>query len=595
MKTIQKSRILIPIWELLKTEERRNPLEYGKAKVKLPIGSAEPGDYDPSRTPYLNGPAEAFHNPKYSRLVNVFATQMSKTLFLFLCMMYRIDESPSPCLYFTPGRKLSEEKSGEFSTILKENKGLYRKLQKGQRDKITEKYFGGVAVRFGWASSAKELCSHEAGLVVMDERDRMANNIDNEGDPVDLVEARTATYPDSKVIVTSTPTREGSSAIWKLFEEGTAQKWYLPCPDCKEYFLPTLSIFKWAITKEQDQVTNAWIECPHCKFEIENQHKNDMNKKGLYVSPDQRIENGEVVGELKDNKTASFWVSGLCSPWRTYKEAADSFVTAERSDDYARIQVSVNTVFGELFKMRGEKPEEHQLEDLKTTIPSGILPAKILAITCGIDVQKDSIYYAVRAWSYRGESYTIEYGQLFALSQHGTDDDQIYIDIEEQILDLVWDLPDMKGYTAKIKLLGIDSGYRTHNVYNFCRKNPEIRKPFKGQKEQSAPIKTSYQQVNYKGQHLPGGIKLFNHHTFYFKKLLYKKIRCGNNTGAGMWHLPYNIEDEYCAQILSEELVTMASGGEVFIKTGENHYLDCEVINEACGEILGANEWREKD
>ena len=40
----------------------------------------------------------------------------------------------------------------------------------------------------------------------MDERDRMENSVGGEGDPVELSEARVATYPDGKLAIVSTPT-----------------------------------------------------------------------------------------------------------------------------------------------------------------------------------------------------------------------------------------------------------------------------------------------------------------------------------------------------------------------------------------------------
>ena len=112
---------------------------------------------------------------------------------------------------------------------------------------------------FAWAGSPTELAGHPAGLVLVDERDRMDDDTGGEGDPVELAEARIATFPDGKVLVVSTPTKGTleveeneatglshfkvsdtiESPTWKLWQEGTRFEWAWPCPDCGELQFPT--------------------------------------------------------------------------------------------------------------------------------------------------------------------------------------------------------------------------------------------------------------------------------------------------------------------------------------------------------------------
>jgi len=562
---------------VLDTPPQRNPIEYARAKkIKLPKGSAESGLLDPDRAPYMKPISSASIDPRYSQIVLACATQMMKTLLAFLCIMHKLDESPVPCLYISPSRKLTETISGKFSSFVRENESIYAKLAKGKRDKITEKHFAGIRLGFGWASSAVELSSNEAGLVIVDERDRMKNDIQGEGDPVELLQARTATYPDAKIIIISTPTIEGVSQIWHLWEEGTRMRWNVPCPKCNDFFSPCLAFLKWEYNKAKDEVENAYLECPNCEEKIQDKYRIPMNHNGKYI-PD--------IPE-SENTIASFWVSGLCSPWRSYIKAANSFTRANKSNQPGRVQASVNTIFGELWKIKGEKPSYKQVQSLKCGLESNKLPEDTKTLTCGIDVHKDNIYYVIRAWGYRGESWTVDFGQLFTEDTRNAD---IWLDIQELLLNEQWE---NEAGTFQIRLCAIDSGFNTPTVYFFCQNSPGRTIPTRGRETLSSPVRPSRQEVNYQGRHIPGGINLFLIDDFYFKQLLHSKIRRGNFNGSEAWHLCGDIDEEFCKQMLSEELITKASGGKTWAKTYENHYLDCEKQNEACGYILRTSKFR---
>jgi hypothetical protein len=50
----------------------------------------------------------------------------------------------------------------------------------------------------------------------------------------------------------------------------------------------------------------------------------------------------ELTGDA-DSDCASFWVSGLCSPWRSWGEAAKLWIEAARSGEPGRMQAVLNT------------------------------------------------------------------------------------------------------------------------------------------------------------------------------------------------------------------------------------------------------------
>jgi hypothetical protein len=53
------------------------------------------------------------------------------------------------------------------------------------------------------------------------------------------------------------------------------------------------------------------------------------------------------------------------------------------------------------------------------------------------------------------------------------------------------------------------------------------------------------------------------------------------------WHLPHDVDEDYCRQIVSEAHVRLASGHTKWVpRSKENHYLDCDVMQAAAAHLL---------
>ena len=333
----------------------------------LPAGSAEPGRWRSSRVPFMAQIYAAAVSPKYRRVVLVCGSQMSKTEFLLNLIGHRLDDDPAPVIFVGASQRQVESIStSRVSKMIASTPSLNEKLDKRKtHNKVTEKTIAGQRLGFAWAGSAIELSSHPCALVLIDERDRMTGDVDGEGDPVTLAEARTATYPDGKVVVVSTPTLDGASPIWSLYEQGTQFRWTWPCPDCGEFFAPSFDLLKWPEKSSPQQAKRgARLACPHCGSMIEDRHRTAMNAAGRF----------EAQGD-QDSDCASFWVSGLASPWRSWGDAAKQWIEAVRSGDDGRTQAVLNTVFGELFKLQGEAPPSARVQELRSAYGMGELPA----------------------------------------------------------------------------------------------------------------------------------------------------------------------------------------------------------------------------
>lgn len=76
-------------------------------------GSAEPGPWRTTRTPYLREPMDCFTDPKIRRLVMVAASQVGKSELELNCIGYIIDQDPGSILFIHP----TTIDAREFSTL----------------------------------------------------------------------------------------------------------------------------------------------------------------------------------------------------------------------------------------------------------------------------------------------------------------------------------------------------------------------------------------------------------------------------------------------------------------------------------------------
>lgn len=566
--------------------------QWADANRILPEGTARPGKWRTDFVPWTRAIYRALHvDSPYRTVVIAMGSQMSKTELILNVIGHRFDDGPyMPALYIGPTQKQVSSMSRErFATMIATTPALNRKLAKGQDDKITEKFIGGVRLGFAWAGSATELASHPAGLVFVDERDRMKSDVGGEGDPVALARGRMKTFQSrAKLGIVSTPTIEGASPIWTLYEEGTMMKWSWPCRHCNAWFTPGINLLKYDKDAPLAEIEEmACIVCPECGSQHVESDKHALNQAGDYL-PHRLEKNGDHkrIAEPIKSSTASFWASGLAS-WQEWGIAASLLAAAYRSNDPDTIQGVINVEFGELYKLKGSAPEYGQVLALKTPAKPGSVPSWARLVTMGSDVQKDGIFYTIRAWGPDNLSQLIRHGFIAG----NTAADDVWL----QWMNV---LNQMHEGRYLIDRCFVDSGYNPgrdrfkrpeHKVYNMCRRTQLRAMPSKGYSEREKPLEVTRVDVNAAGRTIVGGVMLWRINTDYYKSWLHAQIDLEDGV-APNWLLHAGVDVDYCKQIVAEELVIKPSGKRIWVCPAHrpNHFLDCEVLAKAAADSLQA-------
>lgn len=538
-------------------------------------------------------------------------SQMGKTEGLLNVIGQKLDDDPAPVLYIGPTKSnIDGVIEPRISQMLRSAPSLWAKTEKGRRAQKLLKRVAGVPLRLAWAGSPTELASQPAHTVLVDELDRMSP-VPGEGDPVTLAEARQATYPDGRLLITSTPiegnvdvethektgiahwkvadVKDVLSPIWKLFQEGTRFEWAVPCPHCRQYFVPRFRLLWWP-EKVSAQIAkrDARLACQRCGAYIEESAKPAMNAAGRYLAPGQDVVEGIVVGEIPDTDTASFWASGLMSPWRSFGSCAAKWIRAQGSGDQERIRAVINTDFGELYAFRGEALPPDAVRGCIAQYKHGEIPAGVKALTCGVDVQKRRLVFAVRGWGFGMESWLIDYGDIWG----DTGQLAVWDDLANLLERKFGETETASG--LMIRRMGIDSGYRPGDkwrrpdnlIYDFCLRYRKAV-PTKGRDHLEKPLKPSLIDVTRRGQTMKKGLQLWHLDSDYFKSWVQGALAVDPKQPHRFW-VPADVTDDYCEQLTSESRISKPSGLASWVKIrSENHFLDCEAINVAMAQSLG--------
>jgi phage terminase large subunit GpA-like protein len=522
--------------------------------------------------PYLLDVARAASDRRYRTVVLICASQMGKTEWLFNEIGRQFTDRPRPCLYVGPTEKNVRSMSlDRVAKMIRSTPPLREALLGGIHDKVTEKWIGGARLGFAWASSATELASHPAHLAIIDERDRMASDIGGEGDPVTLVRARLKNYFGSTLIVTSTPTIEHLSPIWDLWLEGTMGVWSWLCPACDGWFAPRSELLRLDEEAPLSVIEReAYLECPHCQHAVRESDKRGLEARYVFHAErgDDPSRPAGPTLEPPENSTASFLVNGLASqfPGGRVGTLARNLVAARRTRDPTRVQACLNTDFGELYRAAGERPSWQEVEATRGTYRRGEIPHGAQALVLACDVQRDRLYWLVRGFGHQLESWLIDHGVIFG----ATDYDDAWISLGHLI-------GRAYGHLTVARAL-VDSGYkpgseyrRPENViYAFCRRFSPVAMPSKGYASSRAPVNLTPLKTE--------GVNLVGFDTDHFKTSLHIRIRWPQ-LEPGAWHTHADIDEDYCRQVVAEEVVTTPGGKRVWVDHNRpNHYGDCEVL-----------------
>jgi len=455
---------------------------------------------------------------------------------------------------------------------------------------------GGILIITG-SNSAPGIRSMPARYLLLDELESYPADVDGEGDPIGLAEARQRTFARRKTLKASTPAIAGSSAIQAAYDATDQRRYFVPCPHCGEYQILVFGQLTW--TKLGLPPERAVYVCAHCEGRIEERHKTGMLAAGEWRPT---VVAGPDV-PAPDPKVRGYHLNGLYSPvgWLSWGKIAKDWVGAHKDPD--KLRRFTNTVLAETWHDKGEAPEWQPLYDRREDYALGTVPAGGLFLTAGVDVQKDRLIVEIVAWGRDRESWSIDYGVL-----PGNTSDLTEAGPWGQLDALLArSFRHEGGAELTVRMLAVDSGYNTSEVYTWARKYPMSRViAIKGQDSGGALIGApSPIEINLRGRRPIRGYKVWPVVGGIAKSEIYGFLRLerpldGEACPPGWCHFP-QYDDDYFKQLTAEQLVSRRNkrGFTVMawslIPGRENHVLDARVYARAAAQLVGLDRFQESD
>lgn len=532
--------------------------------------SAEPGRWRTDRTPYLREIMDCLSpSSPVQRVVFMAGAQVGKSETGNNWLGFVIHHSPGPMLLVQPtvdtAKRFSKQR---LAPMIEESPSLRERVadqrsRDGGNTQLVKEFTGGVLVVTG-ANSAVGLRSMPVRYLFLDEVDAFPADVDGEGDPVALAERRTTTFSRRKVFLCSTPTVKDVSRIEREFNESDQRRYFVPCPHCEHFQWLRWSQLKW----HDDDPETAAYACEDCGALIEERHKTEMLARGEWRATAEG-----------DGRTAGFHLSSLYSPlgWKSWASIVAEFLRAKA--DAPLLKGWVNTVLGETWEDDvAAKIGADTLQARVELYDPRVLPARVLLVTAGVDVQDNRLAVSLYGWGRDEECWAIAHQEI-----HG---DPAQAAVWKQLDDLLASpLQHELAEPLQVVAACVDSGgHHTHDVYAYARERRARHvMAIKGQSQRGKPAigKPTKVDVNWRGKVLKASAEVWPVGVDTIKSVIYARLK-HNEPGPGYVHFHADLPADYFEQLTAEKQVTRYVKGfpvrEWVKKSGaRNEALDCAV------------------
>lgn len=507
-------------------------------------------------------------------------SQTMKTQLLLNFIAYAIAHDPGPILLVEPTEDDADSFSKDRVTPMLRDVEALRGLvaEAKSRDAgntIGHKTFAGGSLNIVYATSPSKLAMRPIRYLLMDEVSRYGSSAGKEGDPVALAEKRTVTFWNRKMVYASSPGNDGHCRITDAFTFSDQRQWQVPCPFCS--YFQTLEWAGIAYSAPGTSAESPHYRCAGCEKLIPHGAKHEMNAGGRWVAMNP---GGRYPG---------FRLNGLVSPVRSWADIVHEWLGAQGRPE--QLKVFTNTVLAETWKEPGEAaPDWEILRGRAESYRQAEVPAGVMFLTAGIDVQKDRCEMAVWGWGENRERWLVDYVTI-----PGKIEDDTTKSALSAAIDTKYTHP--AGLELSLLRVAIDSGHESTQVYEWARRNPGRVMVIKGFDGGVALVgQPTAADTRVDGRIERRGVRVWPVNVSMAKSELYGLLKlarpeAGQPFPAGWVHF-YDAGDEFFKQLTAESWQIRLNKGfrkGYWEKNRPNEALDTANYARAAAAIVGVD------
>jgi len=578
------------------------PVAWAEKHMIAPDGPRKGHPLDFELTPYLIEPLNFFANAAPgNKAVFQKSKQIGATTLAIAACGYTACEEPEDVFLIEPtSESLTEfigekfQRAREWSPAMAE--AIFDQVARsGKGSTAYIKRFTGGSILMANASSAPGLRGKTRKKVIRDEAAGYPDDLEGEGSPHDMITGAYESFLASgewKDLWISTPVLKGD-AFDLAFEGGDQRYWHVVCPHCRSLFWFTDDPKHFHFNKTYPY--KPWYSCPHCGSEIQAHEKNALVQRAHLAG------GGWIATKPGPGKYISWHFDAMSSPFVPWDVIAERLLGI--NGDATKQKGYDTLTMGRGYEVKGDAPDHVRLMALREKYDRARIPPLGLLLTLAADIQANAIYFEVLAFAPDRATWVVEAGVL----DGDTSDHRLgsWAKLTE-VYEKAW--PDSFGGARRVDAVAVDSGFRAHIVYAWCRERANAFAVKGGDGWSRPAIGTpSLVDLDLYGKKIKNGATLWTVGTWSLKNQFYSDLRKPRLVeGAeveppGCCHFHDSLTEEYFKQLTNEYLQTVPFRGRTrceWKEAGPNHWLDCRVYNLAIADYLGlsrmtADEWKE--
>lgn len=589
---------------LLEPAKRQTIVEWMAENFRLPSDTSEPGLYNPKRAPYQIEVLEAMSPQSPTRQINMcFGTQMGKTITEVGGMGYYTECYPrAQGFAFSNDGELKSFVKTKFDPVMRANPEIKRLYGQGARstgDTVTEKLYPGGFLKFIAANTEANMRSYSVAVMFADEIDTYPKNVGGNGDPIDQLTNRTATFAETrKLIFSSTPANDYSLILTQM-EQSTFEKYNVPCPHCHNLMTFELENFNYETNEGGQEVIDAWMECPHCGYLIKNKDKTWMldpanGAKWVPTNPAAPAEN------------RGFFLPSFYAPegWVNWTQLAQRWHNAKsQKDDAKRLNLLTsfyNTALCRQYHELMDTPDTRVLieQGSQSLQKRGIAPEWVSAITTGGDVQGNRVEVTIMGWGKRMYHTPIDH-YIFQLPPHQELEDvnnDLWAEYYQKILGGMWERED--GFVLRSVANGLDRSFKSRTIDNLFRRfQAPTFHPVRGVSDpKGLSVMPTRRQTRTSREETP--VVYYDVPVDQIKAVVYRDlVKKQSENSYSRFAFPDGYSAEFYEQLVSEHLILDPKSNQQHWEKirDRNEVLDCVVYNYAMAYLAGLDTLIDED
>jgi phage terminase large subunit GpA-like protein len=502
----------------------------------------------------------------------------------------------------------------EIDPMLRDVKAVQPFKLNSKEDTLKLKQFMGSVMHTLGGKAARAYRRITVAVAILDEASAFDLVVEKRTNPVEGARGRLEGAPFPKLIVGSTPSIKGLDHVETREQNAEAvMRYQIMCPHCGvEHPLiwggkGVAHGFKGGgMGGDTGPVRHL---CPHCRGELSQAEYLRLYGRGVWISDCAAYRYGQdgiwrdgADQPIHSPRHVAFVIWAAYSPQREWADIVREFLEAKKKAEEGEsgsLITFVNETLGEVWEEVFEKADQHQLARRAEAYSLRTVPLGGLVLVCGVDVQDDRFEAVVWAIGRGEEMWVVDYAILPA----NPADEREWAKLDEYLLAK---FPHAGGQQLGIDAVAVDTGgHFTHQAYNYCRQR-ERRRVYavKGDHQPSKMVKSraSVQDVNWRGQILKRGVKLWFVGTDTAKDLLYGRLQV-TQPGPGYVHFSKDLPDQFYEQMTVEARVPVRTARGIDYKwvnpkRRRNEAWDCSVYAIFCTHMLNLHvrtdkEWKQ--